>query len=590
VDQLTIRSMTLRADDFVTWRFWANQVLSLFFIYGLLLLIVRSLQWGGVKSRPFLKRWLLLANVVELLVILAVQANHFLIYQKPVSSFSVRFLFENPMLTAQLSGENIQILQTFLRVGPGLLLFALFFATIDRAQQVDAKRLLLGSFLFLSSVCVSAFAWFSAPLVQHSLLSATTAFADLLRVPNSGLGAGTGLQNRQRIPLNQLTCRSKNEAHAESRSVIWVVGESVVASRLAIYGHSRPTTEFLSEELKQGRLIRFSDVVSIGTVTRISLPYLFFGMQGPDGSGRIFSRPSIFDFAKAAGLKTAFIGSQELRWGNQDKIIINENVDIYMSGTDFDRNAGVSKGADDFEVLNRGVIPYLNSVDAPFFATFHMDGSHYPYAKHSHPRFKKFLPEQTANDANAYDNTLVQLDAYFKELMQVVRSKHPRAWVFYTSDHGQNISKGVKFNSGFAQDVIRVPLFVFPPADELKAVSKVQKMKRQTLAPVSHADLFATTLDVLGCQRENFIDGRDSLSLFAPIPSQRLRVVSELMSSHFVDDRFVVVTSSGRLYEVNADKKTVTLPQGEVLRLSDWYEDHDRHSRIKAEVERLMTR
>lgn len=589
IDQLTIRITTFRADDLLTWRFWANQILSIFFLYGLLILIARSFHVPLFRKSVFFRRWLIAANFFELLIFLSVQANHFLVYQKPVSSFSVRFVFENPGLSAQLSLENIQFFQTVIRVAPGLVLIWLFLAKVQNELPPTRRQIWSGGFLFVVAVCVSTFAWFSAPVVQHSLLSATSAFADLLRVPSTGFAGGAGIESRARIPLSRLRCGPNAGSRQLLPSVIWVVGESVVASRLSIYGHSRPTTDFLSEELKAGRLIRFSDVVSIGTVTRISLPYLFFGMQGPDPTGRIFSRPSVFDFAKAAGLKTAFIGSQELRWGNQDKIIINENVDVYMSGTDFDRKAGVSMGADDFEVFNRGVMPFLQNVDGPFFATFHMDGSHYPYSKHSHLQFKRFLPESSANDANAYDNSLVQLDAYLKQLMQVVRAKHPSAWVFYTSDHGQNISRQAKFNSGFSKDVIRVPLLVFPPLPELQSVARVQKLKRQVLSPTSHADMFATTLDVLGCSSDS-PEPRESQSLFEPIKPDRLRIVSELMSSHFVDDKFAVVTPAGQLYEVDAAKGTVLSPRGDLVRFSDWHENNAQHHRLKAEVERLMSR
>ncbi|MFZ9519776.1 MAG: sulfatase-like hydrolase/transferase [Silvanigrellaceae bacterium] len=589
VDQLTVRFSTFKAVDLLTWRYWVNQVLSLFFIYGLMTLIAQSFHVKPFKERSWVRRWLLVANTFEMLFFLTVQVNHFLIYQKPISSFTLRFLFENPKLSAELSLENMQVFQTVFLVAPALVLMHAFFSKAETESPPGKRRVWLGGFLFLLSVVVSTFAWFSAPVVQHSLLSLTTAFSDFIRFPVGGRNFASGGANRVQIPLERLRCGGFGDESAKAPSIIWVVGESVVASRLSIYGHSRPTTPFLAGELAAGRLVKFKDVVSIGTVTRISLPYLFFGMQGPDSNGQIFSQPSVFDFAKAAGLKTAFIGAQELRWGNQDKIIINENVDIYSSGTDFDRKAGVSTGADDFEVFKRGVVPFLNTVDSPFFAAFHMDGSHYPYSRHSHARYKKFLPETNPNDANAYDNTLVQLDDYLNQLMQVVRNKHPSAWVFYTSDHGQNISKQSKFNSGFADDVIRVPLFVFPPLSEVKSPAKLEKMGRQVSSPVSHSDMFATTLSLLGCKSAS-LEQRDSKSLFEPISPNRLRVVSELMSSHFVDDRFAVVASGGNLYEVDSVKRTVVSPKGEVLRIADWNAEGAQATRLKAEVEHLLQR
>jgi hypothetical protein len=41
-----------------------------------------------------------------------------------------------------------------------------------------------------------------------------------------------------------------------------------------------------------------------------------------------------------------------------------------------------------------------------------MDGSHYPYSRHSPQQYKKFIPEEDEDGINAYDNTLVYSDIY----------------------------------------------------------------------------------------------------------------------------------------------------------------------------------
>jgi glucan phosphoethanolaminetransferase (alkaline phosphatase superfamily) len=559
LDSLTIRFSVLKFSDMHSWRYWGNQMVSGAFLFGLF--AVCGALLSQLQSRGKRRWWLTLFAVLTAAVLasLVSQVNHFLVYQKPFSSFSVRFVFENPSLFFDLAGENVAFLQTVLRTTPTFLLFVFFFYVAGREKKVSITRLSVGALCFLASLLVGTFSWAAAPVLQHSLLSAGVAFTDFFRTPKNF--AENGMQGRRKAA--HLKC-GQQKAHETPTSVVWVIGESLVASRTSLYGYERKTTEFLLKEWQEGRLVRFNNAVSIGIVTRISVPYLFFGLQGPDRDGRLYRSSSIFDYAKKAKLRTAYIGAQELRWGNQDKIIINENVDWYHSGVDFDRNAAVSKGAEDFTVLTEGAIPYLKSIQSPFFLALHMDGSHYPYSQHSLPQFKRFLPELTPNDDNSYDNTVVQFDAYMRELMSVVRAQHPKAWVFYSSDHGQNLGESSRFNSGYSDNVIRNPLFVLPPLG-----TEVERLEQQSGAPVSQADLFATTLELFGCETPEALRS-DSLSLLQPVPEHRLRIVSGLMASHRVDDTSALVLPDRTVVEVDEGRGSVTTQDGRVSPLSGW--------------------
>ena len=558
IDQLTVRLSGLRVTDFSSWRYWANQLASAFFVFGLIILLGSYLGALRRRGKIRLLQLALLMNAIELSILFTLQSNHFLIYQKPFSSFSVRFVFENPELMAELARENIDIGQSVLRVVPAVLPVIFLLRWCANSDAISRAVKISGGMSLLGSLALATFAWAAAPTMQHSLLSASAAFTDLIRMPDNFYKTEIPGQRN----FTNLKC-SADEVAGGKPSVIWVVGESLVASRMSLYGYKRKTTDFLVQEWQAERLMRFNNAVSIGTVTRVSVPYLFFGLQGPDGNGRLYRTPSIFDYAKAAGLRTAFIGAQELRWGNQDKIIINGNVDLFKSGTDFDRSAGISKGAEDFKVLTEGAIPYLNSTQAPFFLTLHMDGSHYPYSTHSLPQFKKFLPELTANDDNAYDNTVVQFDAYMRELLNVVRARHPGTWVFYSSDHGQNLSKESRFNSGYSDNVIRNPLFVLPPENQGEG------LVQNSGAPISQADLFATTLALWGCAPPESTR-LDSMSLFGSVPKDRLRTVSGLMTSHLVDETVAIVLPNRQKIEVDYAKGAVMLPSGRVVPLSSW--------------------
>jgi len=103
IDQLTVRLSGLRVTDFSSWRYWANQLASAFFVFGLIILLGSYLGALRRRGKIRLLQLALLMNAIELSILFTLQSNHFLIYQKPFSSFSVRFVFENPELMAELA-------------------------------------------------------------------------------------------------------------------------------------------------------------------------------------------------------------------------------------------------------------------------------------------------------------------------------------------------------------------------------------------------------------------------------------------------------------------------------------------------------
>src|SRR5690606_37060177 len=122
----------------------------------------------------------------------------------------------------------------------------------------------------------------------------------------------------------------------------------------------------------------------------------------------------------------------------------------------------------------------------PFLLVTHMDGSHYPYAAHSPLHAKKFLPEGDANSINAYDNTLVYTDMYLQRLEKELRSRFKDSWIFYTSDHGQNLDGQYgRFASGYSEQMIHNPLFIFPPENYFET------LEANAHAPITQSDIFS---------------------------------------------------------------------------------------------------
>ena len=256
--------------------------------------------------------------------------------------------------------------------------------------------------------------------------------------------------------------------------------------------------------LNKKQLAAFGNATSVGVHTMVSVPYMLTGLQGSDPNGAVYRTPTIFDYAVSRGYNTAFLSAQDMRWGDLGQFVGNSGVEHFLSGPQFNPNVSVHKGADDMLVLEKGVKPFLQEHPDPFFLVVQMDGSHYPYAEHmpnirrtyaehSPEEFKTFLPEDGENSLNAYDNTVVYSDHYFDEIVKVVRQRDPNAWIFYCSDHGENITNlDGMFHYTFGRNIIHVPLLVWPPQNALAAIAKNSEK------PVSQVDIVATALDLMG--------------------------------------------------------------------------------------------
>lgn len=340
-------------------------------------------------------------------------------------------------------------------------------------------------------------------------------------------------------------------------NIVLVLGESLAASHLTLYGYERDTTPRLQALYGKGDVVVMHDAVVMGPHTRTSVPYIMTGLAGPDPQGRVFGAPNVLQYAKARGYHTAFVSAQEESWGDLDAIL-REGADIFKSGLAFASNVDVLKGGDDLVVLEQGVLPTLRSLPEPFFLVVHMDGSHVPYADHSPPSRKVFAEEGT-NSMGAYDNTIRVTDEYVARLFEALRARDPRGWMFFTSDHGQALGEGGAFyHRGYQSNVVRDPLLVFPPDAASRAT-----WTELADAQVSACDLAPTILHVMGAKPSpaSPMDCADLLS--SPRPSrERVRVVSAYTPAFIGEPTLLVLHPDGQRALYDLRRGTVTLNDG----------------------------
>lgn len=535
-DLLLVRDINWLIENWEGKRFWVNYSFSLISLL-LLMLIISPSKNGPVRS-IFL--FFILGTQIA-------QQSYFSIYRNFVTVFDLRFVAADPLLTLELWLDNAIIFKPILLLAIELpLLMLLFRLNLKPKWWVRGGSFIVASLFFL----LVSFSWYGISKYQFSSVAYAGVFPNLIE------------RNAFEGKLADKPVLTAQEPASNAPNIVFVVGESLTLDHTGIAGYERQTTPRLQGMMERGEMLLYRNAVSIGTRTLSSVPYMLTGLQGIDPHGLVYSSPTIFNYAKAAGYRTALITAQDFQWRNVDQIFVDQDLDFYKPGTDFSVSVSVSEGADDMKVLKEGIIPFLDSSlgdhqKAPMLLVAQMNGSHYPYSNHSPESIKKFLPEEKPNGINAYDNTVLYTDLYLETLVKNIRQRDPNAWVFYSSDHGQDISHNkTSFNSGYGSGVIHNPLMVFPPAEFLET------LRINETAPVSQADIFATIINLMQIEPVSEINGID---LRTAIDPTRLRVVSAYMKTLHNEPNAVLIMPNLSYIYIDFDRQSATLTDGNTI-------------------------
>jgi len=538
VDLFIVRDYAWIGDNWGIKRVVVNFGLSSLAMLSLLFILKPVL----IKSR-FNKVIIFIVFALPMLV----QMSHYEVYRSFASSFGFNTFAEDPWMTLSLWVGQFNILKSIIIIG---VLF-LMIKSLSSSRPIIKWRYTLNVISFILLYLLTTFSWYGSSNFQNSTLAY---YSTLLQI--SKKQALEFNRNKAEVPIH-------NSPIDNLPNIIYIVGESLTLSQMGIYGYEQDTTPKLQVLEDNKRLVAFDNALSIGTHTRLSVPYMLVGMEGIDPLGKLYQTPTIFDYVKSRGYSTAFISAQDTSWGHIKEIFVDDNVDYFWDGVQMNKNASVHKGADDMRVLNEIATPYIDKQIKPFMLVLQMDGSHYPYAMHSSEKHKKFLPELEENSINAYNNTVIKTDDYIATLINHVQDKNPNTWIFYSSDHGQGLGgKSGMFNQSFTKNTIHNPLIIAPPKSQYGKLLLNKKM------PISQADIVPTILDIISIKPHANINGR---SLLNQQLSSRMRVVSKYMPTQHNEKKAVLVNPDLSYYFIDFDKMSVTMPGGnKTIRFKNW--------------------
>ncbi len=303
------------------------------------------------------------------------------------------------------------------------------------------------------------------------------------------LGCDTAAEALQPYPRQQIATRAIS---LPTGHVVLVIDESITAGHLSLDGYARPTTPWLETLLREGRLTSWGEAASASTYSNSSVASLLTGFSTfPDLAHRVFTLPTVFQFAKAMNYRTHLFDGQLMvrRFGlsTGDMRFVDDWQNASAFGDDPETDRRMARAA--ARVL---------AEPAGQFVVMLKRGNHEPqrdnYPKGTgrwRPSLDGAVPagEQIVARINTYDNAIrYNLDDFFRALLQP-DGRLPRTVGIYTSDHGEMLAEhgGTPFARKLVAEVATVPLLMF--GDDRPAVDTGYR--------ASHHNIFPTLLDLM---------------------------------------------------------------------------------------------
>jgi glucan phosphoethanolaminetransferase (alkaline phosphatase superfamily) len=273
--------------------------------------------------------------------------------------------------------------------------------------------------------------------------------------------------------------------------LVLVIDESVNAEHLSLNGYERSTTPWLEARVHEGAVTNFGAVASASTYSDASVCVLLTGFNAyPDVHHRLFTLPTLFQFAKAMGYRTHLFDAElagrrfGLSWSDLKYVDDWRNARAF--GDDFDADVRMARAA-------RAV---LAEPDLQLIVLLKR-GNHVPPQANFRPEEAVWTSPAASSTADAtheaidaYDDGLrYNVDAFFRALLQP-DGHLPHSVGLYTSDHGESLGAdgSLPFVRGLTHEVLTVPLMMF--GDDRPAVDTAYR--------ASHQNVFPTLLDLMG--------------------------------------------------------------------------------------------
>lgn len=229
---------------------------------------------------------------------------------------------------------------------------------------------------------------------------------------------------------------------AKPKVMIVILGETARADHFSVNGYHRNTTPHLDVLANQGKITSYTNGLSCGTATAISVPCMFSFMNSDNYDESARNSSNVLDVLNYVGVETLWVENN-----SGCKNVCDRIPTITLNNGECSTD-----GCQDTMMVAALQKALLSATEKDKIIVLHQMGSHGPaYFKRSPTDKKIFLPEcetieldqcKTAEIINAYDNSLRITDQLIYETIEAAEKVNgAEIAVMYISDHGESLGE-----------------------------------------------------------------------------------------------------------------------------------------------------
>ncbi len=410
-------------------------------VVGALTVFVFALVGSKYTTKPFAMTLLLVSSVVAYFV------NT---YGIVVDDDMLRNVVETDLAESlDLLSFQLGLYVLFLGIVPAVIVWRMRVDYGTLRQALVRKGLLaLGSVVLILAALFSSASTFASFLREHKVVRAYVNPLGYLYAAGKFIGSRPRGGVEKILPYAEDARRTP--ADARRRLVILVVGETARADRFSLNGYGRET----NPRLKLEDVINFSNVMSAGTSTAISVPAMFSHLPRKDYDADVARRTeNVLDILARVGVSVLW------RDNNSD----SKGVALRVTYEDF--KARERNPIWDEEGRDEGMLvdlqDYIDRQPGDVLVVLHQMGSHGPaYYKRYPKAFEVFTPVRRTNRLeectpeeinNAYDNTILYTDYFLSKAIELLKRNDGKfeTALLYFSDHGESLGEHNMYLHGY---------------------------------------------------------------------------------------------------------------------------------------------
>lgn len=311
---------------------------------------------------------------------------------------------------------------------------------------------------------------------------------------------------------------------------VLVIGETLRADEMGIYGYQRNTTPQLQALRDSQALVVYRDAITMSNTTHKSVPLMLTATASQLSFDSLYTQRGIISAFKEVGFSTAYFSNQRRNGSFIDFLGMEaQNVRFVKD------NLPMTANTFDSQLVDLLRLQLQNDSAQSLLVVLHCYGSHfdyrdrYPaqYARMGDTAFPNAVKEFRQQLVNAYDNTILYTDNILSSIIKLLNDSGRPAVMLFTSDHGEDIFDDKRGRFLHASPLptyyhLRVPLLAWSSTSWRQLhPEQWQQLNNHAEKPVStNMVMYHTLLDLAGVRTKLL---RDDLALgsAAFVPSQR---------------------------------------------------------------------